>query len=73
MALLAHCATVTEQSCSDAIILGHRSSSQHCKELQAAGQSAVDMLCVWVGLCGNRAELSAILDTVQSAQVLGEW
>lgn len=43
------------------------------QELQAAGQSAVDMLCVWVGLCGNRAELSAILDTVQSAQVLGEW
>lgn len=43
------------------------------QELQAAGQSAVDMLCVWVGLCGNRAELLAVLDIVQSAQMLREW
>lgn len=50
------------------------------QELQAAGQSAVDMLCAVCGDCveyrdmyGNRAELSAILEIVQSAQVLGKW
>lgn len=50
------------------------------QELQATGQSAVDMLCaVWGDcvehrdMCGNRAELSAILEIVQSAQVLRKW
>ena len=50
------------------------------QQFQAAGQSAVDMLCAVCGdcvenrdMCGNRAKLSAILDIVQDTQVLGEW